>query len=65
MARHLRAKREDRLFRIELKRNATWALLPMPARRAQDRGAAICAALVFAPGATAIMLHGARESDRD
>jgi hypothetical protein len=36
-----------------------------PARPADDRGAAICAAVVYAAGATAVALRGARESDRD
>ena len=36
-----------------------------PARPANDRGAAICAVLVFTAGAAAIALRGARESDRD
>jgi hypothetical protein len=36
-----------------------------PAHPAHDRGAAICAALVFAVGASIIALRGARESDRD
>jgi hypothetical protein len=36
-----------------------------PARPGQDRGAAICAAVVLAVGASIIALRGARESDRD
>ena len=36
-----------------------------PARPAQDRGAAICAALVFAAGLAVITLRGAVESSRD
>jgi hypothetical protein len=35
-----------------------------PARPAYDRGAAICAALVFAVGAAAVALRGALESER-
>lgn len=36
-----------------------------PARPAHDRGAAICAALVFAVGVAAITVRGALESSRD
>jgi hypothetical protein len=36
-----------------------------PARPAQDRGAALCAALIFAVGAAAITLRGAADATRD
>ena len=36
-----------------------------PGRPADDRGAVICAVVVFAAGVAAITMHGASESSRD